>query len=205
MSCVGEFHHISYSFLGFTLLPQCWSPSCLGIHTKEEKGCVQAHLYTALTMGDPWILPLREGGFAVMVQAHSWQSEKPPASRIQLLYPRISPLVRQSSSMIHKRQTSPNRDCPFSPGARGTQITGIKVILATSRVYVPVFSVRNVGLVRGLVGGGGGRGPPVTGCKEGLSGPPCSPQREGFCRHACGNLASFLQVWEVISYCKMIL
>lgn len=129
LSCVGEFHHISYSFLSFTLLPQGWSPSCLGIHAKEEKGCVQAHLYTTLTMGDPWSLPPREEGFTVMVQAHSWQSEKAPASPIWLLYPGISHLLRQSSSMIHKSQTSPDRDFHFSPGARGIQTTGIKVIL----------------------------------------------------------------------------
>lgn len=55
--------------------------------------------------------------------------------------------------MIHKHQTSPNRDCPFSPGARGTQTTGIKVTLATFRVYV--FRVLRVKC--GLGQGAGGR------------------------------------------------
>ena len=105
LSRVGEFHRISYSFLSFSLLPQGWSPPCLGIHAKEEKGCVQAHLYTALTMGDPWSLPPREEGFAVMVQAHSWQSEKAPASPIWLLHPGISHLLRQSRAKLAQTET----------------------------------------------------------------------------------------------------
>ena len=214
VSCVGEFHHISYSFLSFTLLPQCWSPSCRGIHAKEEKGCVQAHLYTPLTMGDPWIPPPREGVFAVMIQAHLWQSEKAPASTIRLLYLGISHLLRQSSSMIHKHQTSPNRDCPFSPGARGTQTTGIKVTLATSRVYVSVFSVWNVGWVRGLVGGAGGRGPPVTWMQRGTVWTPLLPEKRGTLQTCLWKPGKFsfkceklfpIVKWPYSHCCKLIL
>lgn len=163
--------------------------------------CPGSHLYTALTMGDPGSAPperrLRSNGPSTFMAV--WEGS---ASPIQLVYPGISPLLRQSSSMIHKRQTSPNRDCPFSPGARGTQTTGIKVILTTSTVYVPVFSMK-CGRGQGLVRRWWWQGASSDWMQGGLSGTPCSPQREGF-EHACGN-SSFLQVWEVISYCKMIL
>lgn len=119
-----------------------------------------------------------------MVQAHSWQSKKAPASPIWLLHPGISHLLRQSRAKLPQTET-------FIPPLEPEELKQQESRSSSS--YVPRVLRVKCGLGQGTGGCRWWQGPSSDLDSKGvcLDTPHPPPPREGLCRHPCGNPAHF--------------